>query len=76
MNNYLNEKMRYPSQNSPWISSLQGIDASGGICEYVGARKLWSRPNLSAVYKSYRSCGLLLFQLTIIGGLPTILILN
>jgi hypothetical protein len=29
MNNNLNEKMRYRGKNSPWISSLRGIDPKG-----------------------------------------------
>jgi dolichyl-phosphate-mannose--protein O-mannosyl transferase len=34
MNNDLNKKMRYTPQNSPWISSLRGIDVCGWKCEY------------------------------------------
>ena len=37
MNNNLNEKMRYMGKNSPWISSLRGIDATDWKCEYEGA---------------------------------------
>jgi len=76
MNGYLNGKMRYGPQKSPWISSLRGIDASGWKCEYEGARKLWFRPNLRVIKRSLRSYGLLLLNLTIMGGLPNILILN
>jgi len=68
--------MRCDPQKSPWISSLRGIDASGSKCEHEGARKFWFRPYLRVIKRSFRSYGLLLLNLTIMGGLPTILILN
>jgi hypothetical protein len=37
MNNNLNRKMRNEGKNSPWISSLRGIDPKSLKCQYGGA---------------------------------------
>jgi len=76
MNNNLNEKMRNTPQISPWISSLRGIDAYGWKCEYEGERVREFMPNLCFVCMSLWYHTRLLLKLTIISGLPTILILN
>lgn len=35
--------MRYSDKNSPWISSLRGIDQAGRKWEYEEAQKHWFR---------------------------------
>jgi hypothetical protein len=62
MNNNLNRKMRYRGKNSPWISSLRGIDPTGWKCEYEGAQKHWFRLNLRINYRSLQLYGRILLS--------------
>ena len=50
----LNGKMRLGAKNSPWISSLRGIDPKSQKCEYEVQRH-WFRLNLRSVCRRLRS---------------------